>query len=224
MSRKSKRRKKRRKQKATPTTPQQPSPPTVPIVSNSQTQVWTGLGLLLTVIGLITLIELFPRLSASATSPLDLGNQLASSRFAVTNDGYFQVTDVMSACFLWKVTEGRLHVSSSMAQVVIPPENRLRPTESLTVPCVSENMFATNPPDILNLKNADLAIAIYYRVWPFTFYRTHRLFRFVARIGRNGEVIWDKQPSTEVLEQDYNQFINERSGTFPPQGLPVHTK
>jgi hypothetical protein len=104
------------------------------------------LSLLLTTLGLITLIELFPRLSASATPPLDLGNQLASSRFTVTNEGYLQVTDVMSACFLWKVVEGGLHAYGSLARVVMPPENRLRPTEGYTVPCTSENMIATNPP------------------------------------------------------------------------------
>jgi hypothetical protein len=62
----------------------------------------TILSILLTTIGLVALIELFPRLSATATPPLDQGNQLASSKFTVSNDGYLQVTEVMSACFLWK--------------------------------------------------------------------------------------------------------------------------
>ena len=78
-------------------------------------------------------------------------------------------------------------------------------------------MIGTNPPFILDLKSADLAIAVYYRVWPFTFYRTHRLFRFVARIGRNGEVVWDKQPTTEELDKDFERFIESRGGSFPPK-------
>jgi hypothetical protein len=220
MSRKLKFERKRRKQKVVPKTPQQASRPPVPVAAKPQTQLWIRLGLLLTVVGLIALIELFPRLSASATPPLDLGNQLASSRFTVRNEGYLQVTDVMSACFLWKVAEGGFSATSSMARVVMPPENKLRPAGGLTVPCTSENMIGTNPPYMLNLRYADLAIVVYYRVWPFTFYRTHRLFRFVARIGKNGEVVWDKQPSTEALEQDYDNFIRSGGGTFPPQLSP----
>jgi len=77
-------------------------------------------------------------------------------------------------------------------------------------------MFGTNPPFFLNLKYADLAIVAYYRAWPFTFYRTHTLFRFVARIGKNGEVIWDREPA-DAIEKDYDMFIKERGGMFPPQ-------
>jgi len=63
----------------------------------------TTAGLVLTAVGLIALIELFPRLSASANSPTNPDDPLSSSKFSVANDGYVRVTDVMSACFLWKV-------------------------------------------------------------------------------------------------------------------------
>jgi hypothetical protein len=167
--------------------------------------------------GILSLIPVLPRLSPAATPPLDLGNQLASSRFTVTNDGYLQVTDVVSACFLWKVVEGGFHATASLARVVAPPENRLRPTESYTVPCTSENMIGTSPPFMLPLKQADLAIVVYYRPWPFTIIRKHRLFRFVARISSNGDVVWDKQPTPEEMEADYDAFIQAHGGTFPPQ-------
>ncbi len=180
---------------------------------SSTSQLLTGLGFFIAILGLIVW---WPRLSSSASPPLDLSNQLASSRFTVTNDGYLPVTDVMSACFLWELVEGGLNATSSMARVVMPAENTLRPTEGYTVPCTSENMIATGPPFKLDLKSADLAIVVYYRTWPFTFYRPHRLFRFVARVGRAGEVAWDKQPTTEPLEQDYDKFIESRGGTFPP--------
>src|SRR5580704_3622287 len=156
MTRKSKRKKKQHKQREVPIVPLPQPPPPTQTVSRKQIRFLEGLGIVLTAIGLIALIELFPRLSSSATPPLDLGNQLASSRFTVTNDGYLQVTDVMSACFLWNVVEGGFHAHGSMARVAVPPENRLRPTESYTVPCTSENMITTTPPFILNLKSADL--------------------------------------------------------------------
>jgi hypothetical protein len=179
----------------------------------------TIISLILAAIGLVTLVELFPRLSASATPPLDLSNQLASSRFTVSNDGYTRVTDVVSACFLWNVTEGGFQAHSSLARVVVtPPTMILKPTEGYTVPCMTESMVGTSPPFYLNLKNADLAIVVYHRAWPwpFTFYRTRRLFRFVARVGRNGEVAWDKQPTPESMEHDFDNLIQSRGGTFPP--------
>jgi hypothetical protein len=214
MSRKSK-----RKRKKTPTLKRPiatvPQPQAFKSHAKGPTPAWTVLGLLLTALGLITLIELFPRLSSSASPPLDLSNQLASSRFTVTNDGYLKVTDVMSSCFLWKLVEGGLTADSSLARVVVPPESTLRPTEGYTVPCTSEQMFGTNAPFWFSLKSADVAIVVYYRAWPFTFYRTHRLFRFVARIGRNGDVVWDKQPTTEGLERDYEAYLRIHRRTFP---------
>jgi hypothetical protein len=162
------------------------------------------------------LIELFPRLSASANAPTDQGNQLGSSKFTVTNDGYLQVSDVMSACFLWRVGEGGFHFTNSLARVVVPPESKLKPTEGYTVPCTGEHMFGTSPPFALKIKNADLAIVAYYRPWPFTFLRNHRLFRFVANVSRDGEVTWEKQPAA-ALEKDFDNYIQQHEGTFPSQ-------
>jgi hypothetical protein len=214
MSQKPKHKKKRKKQIKPLTQPTQGIQSPNPIAIKPR-QFLTKLGLVLTFLGFLTWIELFPRLSATASSPLDLSNQLASSKFTVVNEGYLQVTDVMSACYLWSVAEGGAHFNGSIARVVVPPESRLRPTEGLTVPCTSEKMFTTNPPFFLSLRNADLAIVVYYRVWPFTFIRTHRLFRFVARIGKQGEVVWDKQPA-DVLEPEFDKWIEEHGGEFPP--------
>lgn len=209
MSRKSKRRKHKKQQKGKPTQPQQTAPPPLPPASATFPTGGGGGGnwdswklpkkvgkVLAVLLSLLAVIVVLPRLSASATPPLDLGNQLASSRFTVTNDGNLQITEVMSACFLWSVKEGSFNATSSLARVVVPPENRLRPAESLTVPCTTENMIGTAPPFRLALKKADLAIVVYYRVWPLTFYRDHKLFRFVARVGQDGAVVWDKQPCT----------------------------
>ena len=220
MKRKSKRKNKKKKQTAPPKLPLQPYQPPAPTFDNVRRRTAKIVGSLLALTGLLSLIPLFPRLSASAMSPLDVGNQLASSRFTVTNDGYFQVTDVMSACFMWRVVEGGVHATASLARVVVPPEARLPPTEGYTVPCTSENMFAASPPFMLPLRQADLAIVVYYRPWPFTLIRRHRLFRFVARIGGNGTVDWDKQPTTEEMERDYDSFVKQHGGTFPP--TPPH--
>ena len=182
----------------------------------------TILGLVLTAAGLVALIELFPRLSAAANSPANPDDPLSSSRFSISNDGYMKVTDVMSACFLWKVKMARgrrvnTFIDNGLATVVRPPENVLKPTEAFTVPCTGNKLVGASPPYLQPvIAQADLAIVAYYRVWPFTFYRAHRLFRFVAGIGKNNEIVWEKQPS-EVLEVDYDRWIETHGGTFPPK-------
>jgi hypothetical protein len=177
------------------------------------------------VIGLISLaalIELFPRLSASASSPTDQDDQLGSSKFTVSNDGYLKVTDVMSACFLWKVELGprgksNVHITSSLVRIVQPPESELKPTEGFTVPCTGNRLVGAGAPSIQpEINRADLAIVMYYRAWPFTFYRGHRLFRFVAAIENGNAIAWEKQPSA-VLEGDFDRWIADHGGTFPPE-------
>jgi hypothetical protein len=223
MSKKLKCKKKKSKQKNVLKVPQQPSPPPIPIVAKSQTQFWTLLGIVIGLISLIALIELFPRLSSAAASPTNPDDILGSSKFTVSNDGYLRVIDVMSACFLWNVQFGKspgpaAHIGSGLVRIVQPPQNKLSPTEGYTIPCTPEGnpVIGTSPPYKIGVNQADLAIVAYYRVWPFTFYRDHRLFRFVAHFGKQGEVTWEKQPAA-VLEPDFDRWITEHGGTFPPQ-------
>jgi hypothetical protein len=214
VSRKSKHKGKKRKQREVPIMPPQEFPPTASKPSKHGL-ILTVLGLVLTILGLSALIELFPILSASGSPPLDPNNQLSSSRFTITNDGYLPLTDVMSACFLWKVDQGVDHESDSMERIVVPPESKLAPHEPFTVPCTSENSIIT-PGQPLTITQADVAIAVYFRPWPFTFLRKHKLLRLVARVGKQGEVVWDRQPAAD-LEKDYDAFIQKFGGTFPPQ-------
>jgi hypothetical protein len=218
MSKKSKHKKKKYKQKEVPISPPQQSQPNNPNAHSKHTLFLTIVGLVLAAIGLLALIELFPRLSASATSATNLDNVLGSSKFTITNEGYLKVVDVMSACFLWKAKIGPVVLRRNLAIIVSPPEAKLVPTEGFTVPCISEGMkiVATSPPNKpIYVTQADLALVVYYRAWPFTFYRDHRLFRFVAHFG-NQEVTWEKQPAVD-LEPDFNNWIAEHGGTFPPK-------
>lgn len=219
MPRKLKRKKKKHKQRAAPTIP---PPPYQPILAKpSRRGLFLAVaGFVLTAIGLATLIQLFPRLSATASPPTDGNDQLGSSRFTVTNDGYLQVTDVMSACFLWKLTfvEGprTAEFSNNLSAVAVPPGSALNATEGYTVPCIPYRLIGLPAPFHQPvLARADLAIVVYYRAWPFTFHRDHRLFRFLSRIQNDGTVIWEKQPAA-VLEPDYDRYIAAHGGTFPP--------
>jgi hypothetical protein len=219
MSRKSKHIRKKSKQKGVPTRPLQQSQPIVAKPSKHGLFL-TVLGLVLTTIGLVALIELFPRLSATATPTTNLDDILGSSKFTVTNDGYLKVPDVVSGCFLWDVeiknnTGSSVHQRSDLATLVSPPATTLYPTEGFTIPCTPENrpLIASQPPyPPMRVTKADLAIVVYYRAWPFMFYRGRRFFRFIAHFGKQGEVTWEKQPA-EVLEPDFDKNFG---GPFPP--------
>ena len=201
--------------------PKLPQPP-IHNGSKPQTQIWTILAIVVGLISLAALITLFPRLSASASPPTDLNDSLGSTKFTVSNDGYLKITDVVSACFLWNVQMGGFpgptaNLTSGVVKLARPNESRLDPAESFTIPCTNEGkpMFDTSEHQGLKLGKADLAIVAYYRVWPFTFYRGHRLFRFVAHVGNQGEVSWEKQPAS-VLEPDFENWIAIHGGHFPP--------
>jgi hypothetical protein len=107
-------------------------------------------------------------------------------------------------------------MENNLARIVQPPESKLDPGEAFTVPCTGNQLVGGQAPYTSpTISHADLAIVTYYRAWPFTFYRPHKLFRFVASFGKQGQIIWDKQPAA-ILESDYDKFIQERGGTFPP--------
>jgi hypothetical protein len=166
----------------------------------------TLLGLLLTAIGLIALIELFPRLSASATSQ---ENPLTPV-FNISNDGYLKVSDVTSSCFIWRLaTVQHTFVGSSMSRFNSPPQKTLAPTESFPVPC--ELSFTG-----VAFRAVDLAIVVYYRPWPFIFLRLHKLMPFSARSsGQPTYPIWDKHPVTPELEHDFNEWLRNWGAAYP---------
>jgi hypothetical protein len=199
MSKKSRRKYKRKRQKGPPML-KQPTPKTNDHSLKKEVRLLEVLGLLLTALGLIALIELFPRLSASPSSQID---QLTPV-FNVSNDGYLRVTDVKSACFLWHVaTTSRNTAESSLSQDTSPPNNILAPAERFPVPCRLRmvTMFESNPRFTL----VDLAIVVYYRPWPFTMFRMHKLIRFAARPGPNGSTpAWDQLPAS-ALEKDFEK-------------------
>jgi hypothetical protein len=195
---------------STTPTPQPPSP--IQAVSRSQIRFVEVLGIFLALVGLIALIELYPRPTPSANLPTDSNDPLSSSRFTITNDGYVRLADVKAACYMWKLQYGgrfTVNMPGSFANIVSPPEKILQTSEGLTVPCTTRRPIESvyEPPTLIQ---ADVAIAFYYRPWPIPFLRCHRLFRFVARFNDKGEIVgWDKQPAG-VLEPDFEKFMKWR--------------
>jgi hypothetical protein len=202
MGKKSKHKNKHHKQTTVPTV----SPPTpLPTTEHPsrRIQFLTIVGLVLTTIGLVSLIQLRPRPSVSSSPAADPSDWL-TSRFTITNDGYLQLNDVYAACFVWKAqnTNGMLFTNDFSA-IVSPGNLVLHPgSDGLTVPCEDKTRMTVGP-----YLNADVAIVLSYRPWPFTFVTRRKLFRFVARPS-GGNVIWDKQPSSP-MEQDFEEFIRQ---------------
>ena len=106
-------------------------------------------------------------------------------------------------------------MTNNLARVVQPPESKLDPGEAFTVPCTANKLAGAPPPYVSPaINHADLAIVVYYRAWPFTFYRPHKLFRFVASFGEGNKIIWEKQPAA-IIEPGYDKFIQYWGGTLP---------
>lgn len=150
-------------------TPQPPPPNQT--ASRSQVRFVEGLSIVLTLIGLITLIELYPRLSASAKSPFNPRDRIAA--FAIRNDGYFKITEVKPECFIWKATGfGTMTNLLNSNSAGMEPVKELRPTETMTIPC---GITMIGP-----IKSVDIGVIARYRPWPFTFITKRKVFRFVA--------------------------------------------
>jgi len=195
---------------APPPLPQPPPAPKKPFWEFWSSRFWkrapTQVGLVLTVISLVALVELFPRLAASPSSPTNIYTPV----FSVSNDGYLKVTDVTSGCFLWRLWQPSGVIESTMSRTVHPPENQLTPTEAFPVPCDLKGVDINGE----GFTRIDLAIVVYYRPWPFTMFRTHKLIRFSARPGLDKRAaVWDRHPVGE-LEADFDKWLTTFGG-FP---------
>src|SRR5882724_2084085 len=151
--------------------PENPSSGPKPSPNNGRTgQFWKRIGSVLAIaVGLLTVIQFRPRPTPGATPPTGL-DELASSRFTITNEGYIKFTDVKAVCFLWDV-RFRMNPSSltnSLENIISPPESILETGETLTVPCTLANPIHHTSGVPFQLRKADLAIVVYYRPWPFT--------------------------------------------------------
>jgi len=198
---------------------------------------WTKLGTtakvisyLIGLLGLLSLIQLRPHLSANAAPPTDKVDVLGSSKFTITNDGYLKVTDVSAVCYFWHVRYGRgspptADINDWVYQIIVPPEERLSRLDSFTIPCTREGQPAavTSPPFNMNVTKADIAIIVYYRAWPLIFVRPHSIARFVAHFDDSGNVTWEKQ-NPAALEPDFDKWLAAHGGKFPPIQLVPSTK
>lgn len=128
-------------------------------------------------------------------------NESLAAPFTISNNGYLKVMDVEMGCFLWRVATEEMVVEDRMTKMDMPPGNNLAPGEGYTVRCLGRFYVEPTP----RFTHIDIAVVVYYRPWPFTMFRSHKLFRFVGRPGPNfNSTIWDRQPSDE-LASDFNK-------------------
>jgi hypothetical protein len=150
---------------------------------------------LLASLSLLSIPSVIPRLSVAPSSSPSYSSRV---QFTISNDGFLKASDVHAGCFLWRVhnANGSL-IANDLSPWYSEPEELPSP-DGWTIDC-----------DLLTQKLdvVDLAIAVYYRPWPFTFLRIHKLFRFVGRPTPDLKgTIFDKQPSAP-LENDFNELL-----------------
>jgi hypothetical protein len=157
---------------------------------------------MLTSLSLLSILSLIPRLSVTPSSSPNYSNRV---RFTISNDGPLRTSDVRAGCFLWRVQFGNGDVDADyLSPWYLEPEE-LRSPDGWTIDCSLPGS---------NLVSIDLAIVVYYRPWPFTFLRFHKLFRFVGRPTSDLKgTIYDRQPSAP-LENDFNELL--KSTPAPP--------
>lgn len=163
----------------------------------------TILGLVLTAVSLITLIELFPRLSVSPEPPFESQNVVPA--FSIKNDGYFSVSSVEPACFISKMRSKIINMDRSWSarNANMGTTKSLPSTQSVTVSCGMNLGLPARAIDEM-----DLAVVVYFRPWPFNFIRKRRIFRFVAHQGRDG-LIFHRQMFTDEIEREIDDIERE---------------
>ncbi len=174
-------------------------------VQNKMSLILTILGLL---IGAIGLVALYPRLSASPQAPFFEGDQVPS--FAITNDGYFRLTDIRAVCYMKKLEGLGLTINNALTEIGSPAQNLLRPTETYTIPCATKRFIRAPAAAISNI---DLAIVVSYRPWPLPFSRIRKFFRFVAQ-NDGTRLNWYKQ-APENIDKDFDEALRQGHISFP---------
>jgi hypothetical protein len=230
MAKKSKRIRRRPKKSNQPTQKKQETPasttalPKISWLGRHVGTVLTALGL---AVGLIALIELSPRLSASPNSLGDVKAPLRWS-FSVSNDGYLQITDISAGCFMWKVqgtppSGGSVSVTNALYDIIQPPR-LLIPADRFSLPCAPQLVGSGQPDKPVKFSVLDIAIVTYYRPWPFVFLMRRRFFRFVGHYD-DEFLVWEPQPADSKLVKDFDDNIEKmrrqseqrgRKMAFPP--------
>lgn len=169
--------------------------------SKPMTQFWTILGIMLTAIGLIALIQLSPRLSVSQESPFRANDLMPSVK--VTNEGYLRLTDVKVICFIKDLLWG--HGNSFnflLAGNGSPTQKILDPTVSYTVPFLRQGAMNISPSVVSHI---EVGVVVFYRPWPFTFFQSKKFVKFVGQ--NDGRTIqWFSQPPNGI-EKEFNEGI-----------------
>lgn len=161
---------------------------------------------------LISLIPLFPSLTAEWVPPYKRTDLVPT--FAVTNDGFLPLTDVILACYIRKFTE--TSHKSNIGDLFVTPIGRqpsLDRNVPVTVPCGMSIIFSPS-----QVESMDIGILVRFHTWPwpFTYLKKQRVFRFVGT--NDGEkLVWRGQPPNEMLpdlerhlRQDY-EFAHDDS-------------
>ncbi len=154
-------------------------------------------GLLVTTIGLIGLVALWPSLRVSPQPPLDPA-QPFSVPFQITNASYVPVCGVTVSCYAHRVKVGGMTMQSCLMSNRGWTATRLGRGESMTV--IPNLVQAPVLPG-----EADIVIAVNYGLVGVPFSKLRHFTRFVGHFGASWQ--WLQQPSKEI-QADATRMID----------------
>lgn len=134
--------------------------------------------------------EFSPKIAVSLDQPLDLSDAF-SSPFMVANDGYLPLNEVSARCALNQVDFARNRFKNIVVASHIDIAAEMLPGEKLTVKCRFRETIGVADSD--TFENADISIAIEYRLW-FWPNKRQREFRFISAHASDGSWHWLPQP------------------------------
>lgn len=114
--------------------------------------------------------------------------------FEIKNDGYLQLTDV-SAMYVVRNAQGPGIGTIRNVSAYVEgngPEKVLSPTQTIT----SKPGINFSVP-VSAVKEIDVGVIIYFRPWPLTFLKSHKIYRFVGH-PTGATLTWYKQPPGDL--------------------------
>jgi len=162
------------------------------LIKRTSLFVWAVIVAITVIVGLVGVVELYPRVSVSSNESLDPSTPF-SSPFIVSNEGLLSIYDVEFQCDIKNVEATnniKLGGFSTMRPVKVIPI--INPAGKETTQC-ARNSFA---PASGKFENADISIVVNFRLFWIPLSLT-RKFRFVTEKDKSGQLHWFPKATIE---------------------------
>jgi hypothetical protein len=147
------------------------------------------LGLALSVISAVAIVELFPHLTINREPAIEAQNRIPS--FAVRNDGYLAVRRMELSSYLFELETSQGFRATDVAAFRnnLQKPIDLEPGQTATIGAGQRAAGV--------LTKVDIGIIVSFRPWPFLFWHSRKYYRYVAH-PQGDKLVWYEQPFGEV--------------------------